>query len=132
MTNPLNLQLSLQKLQKEFHETFPFLKLEFLGIEKNKEGKRLALDLSKTLKDYLILTEREIDISDQTTVAQLEDMFRTLFGLHAQVFRRSGKLWLETTATDIWTLQYQNEQGKELSTDTLGDSNEEFDYHEQE
>ena len=49
------------------------------------------------------------------SVTELETMFRENFGLYVQVFRRSGKLWLETTATDSWTLTVQNDQGKELS-----------------
>jgi hypothetical protein len=32
-----------------------------------------------------------------------------------QVFRKSGKVWLETTVTDGWTLEEQNLQGEALS-----------------
>jgi hypothetical protein len=32
-----------------------------------------------------------------------------------QVFRQSGRVWLETTRTDDWTLAEQNKQGEELS-----------------
>jgi hypothetical protein len=32
------------------------------------------------------------------------------------VFRKSGNLWLETTMTDDWTLQQQNDHGYEIST----------------
>jgi hypothetical protein len=43
-----------------------------------------------------------------TTVANLEDAFAQCFGLSVQVFRKSGKLWIQTTATDQWTLGEQN------------------------
>jgi hypothetical protein len=33
----------------------------------------------------------------------------------AQVYRKSGKIWLETTVTDSWTLEEQNKQGESLS-----------------
>ena len=28
---------------------------------------------------------------------------------------KSGKIWLETSATDYWTLEQQNEEGKSLA-----------------
>ena len=37
--------------------------------------------------------------------------------VQAQLFRRSGNLWLDTTITDLWTLQRQNEHVREISTD---------------
>jgi hypothetical protein len=45
------------------------------------------------------------------TVAELERLFVENFGLNAQVFRRSGTLWLQTSATDNWTLAEQNRKG---------------------
>jgi hypothetical protein len=35
--------------------------------------------------------------------------------LSVQVFRKSGKSWLETTFTDGWTLKKQNQEGIDLS-----------------
>lgn len=58
---------------------------------------------------------RIISFSDQTSVQELEKQMEEGFGLHVQVFRRSGNIWLETTVTDEWTLAFQNEQGQELS-----------------
>ena len=48
-------------------------------------------------------------------VFELEDSFQTLFGISAQVFRKSAGSWIETSVTDDWTLKQQNDQGKELS-----------------
>jgi hypothetical protein len=48
------------------------------------------------------------------TVEELEKSFLVKFGLNVQVFRKSGKSWLETTITDKWTLEKQNTQGEEL------------------
>lgn len=127
---------TIRDVQKEFSESFPFLKIEFftrphsrgMGSEKKhmKDGAALLADLNQTG------SSGEIHIAGEMTVAQLEQMFEASFGLHVQVFRRSGKLWLETTATDNWTLDYQNEQGRELSTGNLSNDREEIDYHEQE
>jgi hypothetical protein len=57
----------------------------------------------------------EIIISKQTLVSDLEHQFENDFGLYVQVFRKSGRIWLETTATDNWTLEQQNEEGKSLN-----------------
>ena len=75
----------------------------------------------------------DLAITGEMSVAALERMFAENYGLYVQVFRRSGRLWLETTATDNWSLHYQNEQGRELSNGSLGNDNdkEEIDYHEQ-
>jgi hypothetical protein len=51
-----------------------------------------------------------------------------VYGLSVQVFRKSGNVWLETSATDNWTLRQQNNEGAELSTqmknDRAGDYND--------
>ncbi|MDP4586726.1 MAG: hypothetical protein NWS86_00980 [Flavobacteriales bacterium] len=41
------------------------------------------------------------------TVEQVESIFEKS-GMHVQVFRQSGKLWLETTRTDDWALSRIN------------------------
>ena len=56
-----------------------------------------------------------ITVTPQMTVNELEQSFSDVYGLNAQVFRRSGKAWLETTVTDGWTLEKQNNEGAELS-----------------
>lgn len=128
--------LTIQQVQREFSSRFPYLRLEFFS-KPHKEGagseKRDMLDNSTSLSDCRLKKEGELSISPEMTVAQLEKLFRDNYRLYVQVFRRSGKLWLETTATDNWTLKYQNEQGQELSSGALRpDDSEEFDYHEQE
>jgi hypothetical protein len=65
-------------------------------------------------------------------VVELECLFEDQFGLFVQVFRRSGNLWLETTVTDSWSLQKQNEQGKELSGNDWRPQKENIDFREQE
>lgn len=52
-------------------------------------------------------------ITPDMTVTDLEQSFNTIYGLGVQVFRKSGKIWLETTVTDGWTLEEQNRQGED-------------------
>jgi len=44
----------------------------------------------------------------------LEDQFENI-GLIAEVFRRSGNVWIETILTNNWTLGQQNPEGGEIS-----------------
>ena len=68
-----------------------------------------------------------VTLEKDQTVAKLEADFRVHFGLNAQVFRRAGKNWLETTSTDSWTLEKQNEFGAE-SLLTINESDKPSDY----
>jgi len=44
----------------------------------------------------------------------VEKDFESL-GLFAEVFRKSGNVWIETSLTNDWTLQQQNLEGEEIS-----------------
>ena len=57
-----------------------------------------------------------MDIEPTMTVASFEQTLLNQFGIAAQVFRKSGNLWLETTMTDQWSLAQQNEHGREISS----------------
>lgn len=100
-------------LQEEFHAEFPFLKIEFFQPKASDKSKIAG---SKAFGFYGNNGySGQITITPAMTVAELEENFRRQYGLSTQVFRKSGKAWLETTLTDNWTLQEQNELGRELS-----------------
>ena len=71
-------------------------------------------------------------INEYKKYASELEKFAKEFDLFIQVFRRSGNLWLETTATDNWSLHHQNEQGRELSGSDWRTKDDVSDYHEQE
>jgi predicted house-cleaning noncanonical NTP pyrophosphatase (MazG superfamily) len=97
---------SIGEIQMEFSRRYPFLKIEF---EHKKNGRALLEKINEKLHEGVI------EISDSTTVEDLQKSIRILFGITTRVFRRSGNIWLETTMTDHWTLQQQNQHGKEIS-----------------
>lgn len=106
-------------IQEDFHQMFPYLKLEFFS-KPHQAGepslKKQMKDNNKTLQQCrTVHNEGAITITPGMTVAELEQQFQTLYGLSVQVFRKSGKVWLETTVTDSWTLHEQNSQGEALS-----------------
>jgi hypothetical protein len=111
---------SINEVQQDFNIQYPFLKIEFYKANHSLQhsdasAKRQHLINTLPIKNAGLVKDGTIEIHDAMTVGQLEDIFRTEFGLSAQVSRKSGILWLETTMTDNWTLKQQNEHGKELS-----------------
>ena len=109
----------VQSIQEDFVEMFPFLKIEFFSSP-HKAGapspKKLIRHPAATIGDCRSKhNSGSITIIPGMTVAELEQQFSDVYGLSVQIFRQSGKAWLETTVTDKWTLEKQNEQGKALS-----------------
>jgi hypothetical protein len=105
----------ISDIQQDFHSEFPFLKLEFY-TENHLSGEssptRQQLDTAKTLAQVRsIHTTGDLHIVPTLTVGELEKLFAEKYGLNAQVFRRSGNLWLQTSTTDHWPLAEQNRKG---------------------
>ena len=119
-TIKINDQKKISELQQEFNETFPFLRMEFfrhkhMGYQSSSKKDMLntSLTLKQSSKQH---NEGAIVLKESMKVSELEELFRELFGLSVQVFRKSGSSWIETTFTDDWTLERQNEEGRELSS----------------
>jgi hypothetical protein len=92
------------------------LKIEFF----KKKHKALQGSLKKDVitDDFTVTAPNgahDIIISENMLVSEFENQFSEKLKLSAQVFRKSGGTWLETTFTDSWTLKKQNEEGIELS-----------------
>ena len=106
-------------IQEDFNKLFPYLKIEFFSKPHKAGGasaKKLIKHGSKTLGECrTVHSAGSITITPQMTVTDLEQNFADVYGLSTQVFRKSGKTWLETTVTDGWTLDEQNKQGEALS-----------------
>lgn len=107
----------LSDIQTEFCKRFPYLKIEFYKQAHTAgEGspKEKTIDSNLTINE--VQTEKEIGVIKITglmTVAELESSFSNTFGLSAQVFRKSGSIWLQTTVSDHWTLAEQNKKAME-------------------
>jgi|TARA_R110000737_G_scaffold348572_1_gene382744 hypothetical protein len=115
MKNMIDLNKTISAIQQEFQKEYPNLKIEFYK-ELHSEGEG-------SMKDHIINGDLTIaDItntnSDKTitptpemTVNELENVFAEYFKLGAQVFRKSGIVWLQTTTSDDLTLAEQNQTG---------------------
>lgn len=109
----INTQKTLSNIREEFESNFPGLKIEFVRhahkeMEGSSKSEIIRLDLPvKDLNTGHVLTDLEISASMR--VSEVEQMFREKMGLHTQIFRKTGKNWIETVHTDSWTLQHQME-----------------------
>lgn len=108
--------IKVSEIKRTFNSKFPFLKIEFF----KKKHKNLSGSVKKDLilDDFPIFFSTEDLanlINENVTVFELEKQFNDKLKLSVQVFRKSGKSWLETTFTDGWTLKKQNQEGIDLS-----------------
>ena len=109
-------------IQEEFNNTYPYLKLAFFLRSGKLESnfilaRRPFNQTNKTLKECrTLVSDLHIVIAPQMTVLDLDQQFQNAYGICVLVYRHSGKVWLETTLTDAWTLEEQNGQGEALST----------------
>lgn len=103
----------------QFNNAYPFLSIDFYKYVQPLQGiaTRQKINSATSLANAGMLREGEVDISESTTVRQLEQDFINKFGLAVHVSRKSGNIWLETSISDNWTLKQQNEHGRELSGD---------------
>jgi len=111
---------SLKSIQKQFNAHYPFLKIEFF--------KRIPVDQPLYKVDLFPINESRkyidgfydgiatIDVSRKRTVYQVEKDFEKILDLSAHIFRKSGNVWVETTLTNDWPLEEQNEEGKQISS----------------
>jgi hypothetical protein len=113
-------EVTLENIQKQFNQVFPFLKLEFFSsLNGKKRTPALPERLKPEQKAYCCSkmndTAVNIDIDRQMTVAGLENEFLEKTGLGVLVYRKSGKVWIETSLTNDWTLEQQNSEGESIS-----------------
>jgi hypothetical protein len=120
MTIQLTPERLIEDIQKDFAYVFPYLKIEFFrkGTRYRQTKERtITLPITQTLGSVFKNNRRgRLTISESMTVSELEKLCDEQFGISVQVYRRSGTLWLETSMTDSWTMQQQNDRGSEISS----------------
>jgi hypothetical protein len=116
----INNQKSINQLQDEFNELFPFLKLEFfysisksVPITSNIKPDATSITIGDLRKSTI---EGHINIAHGMTVSSLELQLSNEFGLQVRILRKAGNLWMETPLTEGWTLDEQNKQGEILKS----------------
>jgi hypothetical protein len=117
----INKSSTIQDVFEQFSMLFPYLKLEFYrkGHQAN-EGSSIEDQISHQTKLSQMspdVTDSDFNIDGDMTVSDFEKYVKDKFQMNVQVFRKSSDLWLQTTATDHWTLNKQNGKGQRSTAD---------------
>lgn len=100
--------MSIGELQSKFQERFPHLKIELYkqahDFEQGSPKKDQFFDEQELKELSKQLYPAEILLTPSMSARLIEEIFEDLFSLHVQVFRKSGKNWIQTIKTDSWTL----------------------------
>jgi hypothetical protein len=105
-------------IQEEFSKIFPYLKMEFYAKPSKAGGTpsgKIIHNPSKLLGDCRTIHKSgTLTLNPKMTVGELKQSLRDTYDLSIEIFRKSGSKWLETTASDNWTLERQNSLGEEM------------------
>ncbi|MFI5151860.1 MAG: hypothetical protein ACHQET_00920 [Chitinophagales bacterium] len=117
-------EMKIKDIQKLFSKHYPYLKIEFFKKPhaRNKLSPRAEmLDSNEAIQHFAKFRHpAKINIDGMRTIEQVERDFWELFGMPAQVFRKSGNTWIETSLTDGWALDKQNKEGEYFNTHIRG------------
>jgi hypothetical protein len=110
---------AISDFQKKFSMLYPFLKIEFFKKPHAVGAGSPKKEMHDSHLTFQQLTGNEevfsLALDDDCRIMDLEKQIEIKTGLFVQVFRKSGAVWLITSATDNWTLSQQNEEGKSLA-----------------
>ena len=109
-------EMTIAAVQDSFQTAFPHLKLVFFTHPhkafKGSPAQYLIQDR------HLLLGSLEkqpasgvLYLEGDMPTWQVERLFEEEYGLHVQVFRKSGNTWLETSVTDSLSLEQQEAKG---------------------
>jgi hypothetical protein len=115
----ISAQTSIKQIQEAFTIRFPFLKLEFF-IDANADGiftaNEMIKDHDKTIGDLTkTALNSAVEIHGSHTITELEQSFKTNFGLIVQVFHNRNHTWIVSTTSDRLSLEILNARAEEVS-----------------
>lgn len=127
--------ISLLDIRNAIKEKYPYLDIAFFSEKHNTGGANAS---AEKLPYYLTVgsatrneTDAILEVHSGMKVQEIESAFETTFGLHAQILRKSGEIYLQTTTTDGLTLAELNQKAESDNT-FVAEKEEPGDYHEQE
>jgi hypothetical protein len=113
----VNQFMTIAELQRDFNAVYPCLKLVFFTkahkAYKDSPAKFLIQDTNVALGSLENKPHSGVlYLEEDMPTWQVERLFEAEYGLHVQIFRKSGNTWLETSVSDDLTLEEQNVKGK--------------------
>ena len=121
----LNPYLKIKDIKRNFENFFPYLKLEFFKPKTHAAEAGSEFAESNSHKDVIpnssflvdatgVLTTVEIEINSKQTVAEVEQLFKKLFNLPVQIFRKTRFSSVEIEQTETVTLETEDKIGRKL------------------
>ncbi|NNE29654.1 MAG: hypothetical protein HKN16_08455 [Saprospiraceae bacterium] len=108
----------LSFIESAFIQRFPYLSLYFYKKAHNPRqtsDEKDIIDKEKTAGEVNPeIRSGLLRLDGQMTVEEFEILMQERFGLNVQVFRLSHGKWLQSWATDMWSLDEQNRRGELL------------------
>ncbi|MDQ0110222.1 hypothetical protein J2T02_005371 [Chitinophaga terrae (ex Kim and Jung 2007)] len=110
-------------IQDRFHAFYPNLRLIFyrqphIKGTYNPEEKEISPE-TPVEKIRMRCCFGWLDISYYRTALEVEHEFSHIFGLNAQILRKAGNSWLETTDVGHLTLEELNSTDKQVNSHTM-------------
>ena len=111
---------TISEVKAAFHALLPYMKIEFFHHSHAQGEGSPKTDMIQGDVRIIDLVEGHdhgtIEFKDSTLVYELEEKLQNYFGLNVQIFRKSGKLWLESTISDNWTLDKVRKEAEEFES----------------
>lgn len=107
----------VRDIQQEFSQAFPFLKLDFFTkgpAVKKRISNDQFLSIENGPGNQGSAEGKKLLLTPCLTIKQLVKTCDELFGVSVRVYRRLSNLWLETSITENFTLQQQNDHAREI------------------
>ena len=127
--------LLVEDLQEQFSKCFPHLKIEVYSTPHHWKKGSLQKDLisSKSLiGDIRKKHPGEVmEIKSWDKVGEVEKKLKNMFDLNVQIFRKENNCWIQTTSTDVFTLEKEaqlSEKSKTTLTTKIKEQADEYDF----
>lgn len=108
------------EVQDHFNKLYPNLKLEFYCLSGKNGVTRARMNPEERLTRFSAINGqqvKQISMHGTSTVAQLEKDFQNQVQVEVQVLRRLGRVWVDISYTENWTLSSQNKEAEEIGLD---------------
>ena len=127
--------LLIEDIQEHFSECFPHLKIEVYSTPHHWQKGSLQKDMvsPKSLIGDIRKNHSGgiMEIKSSDKVGDVEQKLKKMFDLNVQIFRKENDCWIQTTSTDVFTLERESELSKKSKTtlvNKIKEQSDEYDY----
>jgi hypothetical protein len=112
--------LLIEDIQEHFSKCFPNLKIEVYSSPHHWKKGSLEKDIispgtpiGEIRKSH---SSGVLEIKSSDRVGDVENKFKKIFDLNVQIFRKEDDCWIQTTSTDLYTLEQEAELSRKSKT----------------